>query len=279
MAKYLPQTLDSVLSQDYENFEVIVVDDDSTDDTAAIVAQYAGKVSYVHRPNGGESAARNSGIKAGTGEAFMFVDADDLLPEKAISTMANRLAQLGEDYCLVHGEMESFDDSTGKPFAVSNFKDIAQNRRKIFTEMSNMILASLVRTQALQMVELFPEHVKWSAITEIIMKLAKCGKFYSLDRVVYQYRIRPDSMSKGVSYERSLLLTQQSRDRLTTLLKGESLHTKIEAWAAHYLRAGINFHQFNRHLARRFLLLSLLIYPFNLVPLKLLRASFLNKLN
>lgn len=282
MAKYLPQTLDSILSQNYQPLEVIVVDDQSTDDTAAIVskyvAQYPDIVRYIHRENGGEAPARNTGIRAATGDGLMFVDADDLLVEGAIATLAEQLMQLDDNYCLVHGEMESFDDATGAMLNVTCFQEIAQNRRKIFSSMSNMILASLVRRQAMVAIGLFPEHVKWSVITEAIMKLAKIGKFYSLDRIVYKYRVRPHSMSKSSSYAQSQLLVQQSQERLSTVLKGESLLVKIDAWAYHYLKAGRLFHDYDRNLARQYFLLSLSLSPFNLTPLKLLRASFLNKL-
>ncbi len=79
----LPQTLASVLEQTYPHLEIIVVDDGSTDDTPAVLAQYADRVKTIRQENQGETAARNAGIAAATGAYFTFLDDDDLIfPDK-----------------------------------------------------------------------------------------------------------------------------------------------------------------------------------------------------
>ena len=80
--QYLAEALDSVAAQTFQNFEVIVVDDGSTDSTADIVAGYS-QVHCLHQPNRGQPAARNAGIRAARGKYITFLDADDLwLPSK-----------------------------------------------------------------------------------------------------------------------------------------------------------------------------------------------------
>lgn len=77
---YLPRCLDSLLRQTYENLEVIVVDDGSTDGTAAICDDYAAKnarISVIHKENGGPSSARNAGVAIAHGEYIGYVDGDD----------------------------------------------------------------------------------------------------------------------------------------------------------------------------------------------------------
>lgn len=82
-ARWIGETLDSVLAQTYRDFEVIVIDDGSTDETADVVALYGRKVHYFHRENGGQPSARNVGIRAARGSYIAFIDADDLwLPNK-----------------------------------------------------------------------------------------------------------------------------------------------------------------------------------------------------
>jgi glycosyltransferase involved in cell wall biosynthesis len=80
--QFIAQALESVFAQDYRPFEVIVVDDGSTDQTPALVQQRK-DVRYIRQENSGESLARNNGIKAAQGEFIAFLDADDLwMPEK-----------------------------------------------------------------------------------------------------------------------------------------------------------------------------------------------------
>ena len=79
----LRAALDSVLSQTYRDFELIVVDDGSTDDTAKILQSYGPDVQVLRQANAGVSAARNAGVRAATGALIAFLDSDDRwLPEK-----------------------------------------------------------------------------------------------------------------------------------------------------------------------------------------------------
>lgn len=79
----LRETVDSVLAQDYPDFDLFVVDDGSTDDTQALLAAYGDRITIVRQSNQGVSAARNRGIDASSGELIAFLDSDDRwLPEK-----------------------------------------------------------------------------------------------------------------------------------------------------------------------------------------------------
>ena len=78
------KSIDSAISQDFEEREIIVIDDCSTDDTQEIVAEYGAEVRYIrHSENRGVGAARNTGIAAANGELIAFLDSDDWwLPNK-----------------------------------------------------------------------------------------------------------------------------------------------------------------------------------------------------
>ena len=79
----LKEAIESVLAQDFEDSELIVVDDGSTDNTPKLLADYGEKLMAIRRNNGGVSAARNTGIVAASGELIAFLDSDDLwLPKK-----------------------------------------------------------------------------------------------------------------------------------------------------------------------------------------------------
>ena len=76
--KYLAQAIESVLAQEGFNFDIIVVDDGSTDNTAKIAENFGSLVRYHYQENSGPGATRNQGIKMANGDFFAFLDADDL---------------------------------------------------------------------------------------------------------------------------------------------------------------------------------------------------------
>ena len=89
--KYLREALESVFEQDYSPFEVIVIDDGSTDDSARIAQSFA--VRYVYQENQGPAAARNKGIEIATGGFIAFIDQDDTwLPGKLSIQMKHLMA-------------------------------------------------------------------------------------------------------------------------------------------------------------------------------------------
>ena len=94
--RYLDECVQSILGQDYRDFEVILVDDGSTDQSGAICDGYAQKdtrVRVIHQKNGGQSAARNKGVAAARGEWLAFVDSDDVIPEGAFAGMMAKAAE------------------------------------------------------------------------------------------------------------------------------------------------------------------------------------------
>jgi len=102
---YLPQCLDSVLSQSCTDLELIAVDDRSPDACGAIIDEYAARdvrVKAVHLPeNQGLGRARNAGIAEATGEYLVFLDSDDTLTPDALRAVADRIKETGEPDVLV----------------------------------------------------------------------------------------------------------------------------------------------------------------------------------
>jgi glycosyltransferase involved in cell wall biosynthesis len=82
-AKFIRRTIDSVLAQSYTDYELIVVDDGSTDETNQVVQSYGAKVRYIRQDNAGDGPARNAGIAAAQGDWIAFLDHDDeWLPDR-----------------------------------------------------------------------------------------------------------------------------------------------------------------------------------------------------
>jgi glycosyltransferase involved in cell wall biosynthesis len=86
-ADYIGRTIESVLSQTYPAIELIVVDDGSTDDSPAVIADFGDRLRYIERKNGGEAAASNTGFAASRGTIVMFLDSDDVLYPDAVETI------------------------------------------------------------------------------------------------------------------------------------------------------------------------------------------------
>ena len=77
---YLEECIESIINQSYENLDIILIDDGSTDNCGQICDKYAEldkRVTVIHKTNGGISSARNSGIEVAKGDYFCFVDSDD----------------------------------------------------------------------------------------------------------------------------------------------------------------------------------------------------------
>ena len=101
--KYLSDCIDSILAQTFTDFELILVDDGSTDNSGYICDKYKNKdqrISVIHQKNQGVSVARNIGINCSTGEYLMFVDSDDTIDKECISTLYQNLITEDADISL-----------------------------------------------------------------------------------------------------------------------------------------------------------------------------------
>lgn len=120
--KYIGRCLDSVLAQTYENLEIIVVDDGSSDDTGKILDDYEEKdsrIKVIHKENGGVSSARNKGLDMAAGDYIGFVDGDDLIAPEMYETLVNLLEEEDADiahcgYQMVFPDRVDYYYNTGK---------------------------------------------------------------------------------------------------------------------------------------------------------------------
>jgi len=98
VAAYLPECLDSILKQEHQNLEILLIDDGSTDASGEICDRYAAKdsrIRVIHQRNGGAAAAKNTGLRAATGTYLAFADSDDYLEPGAYSHMLRTLKESG----------------------------------------------------------------------------------------------------------------------------------------------------------------------------------------
>ena len=113
-APFLKQALDSILAQTYRDFEVIVINDGSTDDSEAIIKRYTDpRIRYFHQPNAGVAATLNRGLSLATGKYIWRHDADDIsLPEKLEKEI--RFLESHPDYALCAVQV-AFMTENGRP--------------------------------------------------------------------------------------------------------------------------------------------------------------------
>jgi len=127
---YLKAAIQSVLRQTYQDFEIIVVDDGSTDDTRKVVSSFGSRVLYFHQSNHGSPQARNVGLRLAKGKYLALLDCDDLFSTDRLVRGVEVLNQMPQ-IALVHGEVEAID-SEGKliPKETAYIRKFYQKERK-----------------------------------------------------------------------------------------------------------------------------------------------------
>lgn len=199
--KHIRETIDSALAQTYQDIEVIVVDDGSTDSSAAVVNNYQDKrLRYLYQPNSGlPSVARNQGLKLATGDWVAFLDHDDIwLPDK----LAKQVAVLKDhpDIKIVSSNMEYFGDTplAGRPMCYFRQKSL-----NIYEEMmeGNRLLTSTVLANKAVLLHFggFNEARDLLAIEDydLWLRISKEKHIFVMPEVLARYRVYARSTSGG----------------------------------------------------------------------------------
>lgn len=277
-------TLESVLRQSYADYEIVVVDDGSTDGSVAIVESFnEARLRLIRQENGGVSAARNRGICEARGEYVAFLDADDLWEPDFLKTMQN----LAERYpnCSVYACNYDFvlPDGTHTPTTIrrlpftgehgilSNYFEVAScSHPPLWTS------ALMVKKEAIRNIDGFPEGISSGEDLLTWAKLAACNSIAYTSRVYASYQLETSSRGKEpsdlckprdyVSTELEKLATAASPEKKTSILKYAAFWSKM--------RARINLQLGHRCAARRCALRSLSL-SFNAKSIVLIILSFL----
>lgn len=203
-APYLAATLDSVLGQTYSEWEALVVDDGSTDDTAGVIARYAKReprIRACRRVHGGVAAARNWGARVAVSRSSLlaFLDADDLWEPDALEILRATLEDRPEAPAA-HG-LAAFLDEGGRP--MGDGRTINGGPAGAETTHAMMALActfyppgaALVRRAAFWRVGGFDESLAHAEDWDLWLRLCRLGDIAFTRRRVVWYRQRPGSLS------------------------------------------------------------------------------------
>jgi teichuronic acid biosynthesis glycosyltransferase TuaG len=210
--RHVAESVRSVQAQTCGRWELVVVDDGSTDDTREVVEAFAAvdsRVRCVGRENGGQAAARNTGLREARGELVAFLDADDLWLPGKLEAQLKVLEEKGVD--LVYSDGDIFSEEGGA-WAGERFNILpgeargAEMFRTLFESNRIATLSVLVRREALDAVGLFDEDRAYQNCEDydLWMRLALSGaSFYGMTEKLMRYRRHADA----TTYTASRLLT------------------------------------------------------------------------
>lgn len=206
IAPWISRSIESILSQTYNNLEIILIDDGSTDETAEIIDQYAkidSRIIAIHQENAGLVAVRDKGIELATGEYVTFVDGDDAIgPDMYERLLRNAekydadISHCGVCFCFPDGHDEAHY-GTGKVVVQSNFEGVRDLLNGEFIEPAlwnkiykkELLVDSCLDPTVLNNEDLLRNYVLFSRARKSVYE-DFCG---------YQYFQREGSMSKDKS--------------------------------------------------------------------------------
>lgn len=203
--QYLSACLNSILNQTYNNFEVIIIDDGSTDNSKSIIRDFAMKdqrISYVLQSNSGPSEARNKGIIKSSGEFIVFIDSDDTVEKLYIESLITKMITTKADLvCCGYKDISIYGISNHTDF---EFEDISVHN---FLEMvckgtGGVLWAKMFKKEIIDLNNLkMDKEIFMSEDLIFVLKYASCcHKFETLNEYLYNYnRLNQKSISSNFS--------------------------------------------------------------------------------
>ncbi len=236
-ARYLGDALASVLGQTWGDLEVVVVDDGSADDTAAVVRRFP-EARYVHQPNRGLAAARNTGLRHTTGQYVLFLDADDRLLPRAVEAGLDCFRAQPE--CgFVFGAYRNIR-SDGSPAATDPPEPVDQDHywRLLQGNVIGMHGAVLYKREALEAAGGFDETLRACEDYDLYLRLARKWPVRRHLEVAAEYRQHDDNMSRDRAFMlRSVLqVLRREQGRVPDRRHRRALRRGKRVWREYYGR-------------------------------------------
>ena len=197
--KFLPQTLDSVLNQTYQDWEAIVINDASTDGSLQKALEYEKKDSrikvYSMNKNSGVATCRNEGIAKSSGRFLAFLDSDDLWAE---NKLMQQVFFMKKNKAGLSHTSYAFVDENSKPMATGNVVvDFVVDRKK-YMKTTQIGLSTVMVDRNLIPDISFPQDRELCEDARAWMnQLRKGEKFYGLNNVLMLYRVRRHQLSRN----------------------------------------------------------------------------------
>ena len=210
--KYLKECFDSVLRQSESDYELVLVDDGSTDGGGAVCdayqAQYPERVRVIHQRNQGLILARRAGIRAAKGDYCMFLDADDAYEPECLATVCETIEQTRADVVIFNNYSYFEEDGSIEPNKVA-FPDrtefTGEQKKRIYRELIaserlNNIWMKAIRTKLLQADDtdyaLYADNPHGEDLLQSLYPLTHAEKIVYRDKILYRYRRHAASMTR-----------------------------------------------------------------------------------
>ena len=196
-ADYVGDAIRSVLAQTYRNFEIIVVNNGSNDNSLDVLSEFTNEIIVINQSNKGQSGARNSGIDKSTGDIIAFLDADDIWqPTK----LEKQLLALSDDTHLVYCGISRFDSKSGQIVAI-DFPKYKGSCSSYFLENPGaaVVLGGestvLVTRELIRKVGMFDTELSISAGWDFYRRCSLHTNFNFVPESLARYRIHGKNMS------------------------------------------------------------------------------------
>lgn len=233
--KYIGQCLESVLNQEEKSYEVVVVDDGSSDSSAEIVKTYMMNpvIKMLQKQWGGVASARNLGLKNASGKYVFFLDSDDVMIPQALQRIS-KIIEAGEKEVYVCGSYFELKDGSyhenrmfqknafDKSLEFSKIKRLCQN-------LSSMCIALYKRDFLLSNGLYVEEGITVGEDTDFFFRcLLICKSIELIDQAAFAYRYNPTSVSNSISYKNIRDVMHVCSNRMKDLLIREGCEVDKE---------------------------------------------------
>ena len=212
---YISETIQSVLEQTYKDFEIIVVDDGSSDNTKKNLEKFEKRIKLIIQTNSERAIARNNGVKNSSGEYLAFVDSDDIWIKDKLEKQV-KILDNDKKTILVYGQSQRIDKSSNQIKTAKRQKEGYSGN--IFEKLlyRNFIVSAtpVIRRGTFEKTQGFETRYVPYEDWEFWLRLSLLGKFYFINKPLAFYRIHPEQSVKSAKAEKI--------EEVTTLLLEDS---------------------------------------------------------
>jgi glycosyltransferase involved in cell wall biosynthesis len=218
VAEYLPECVSTLLEQACRDFEIILVDDGSTDGSGMLCdgyrMAYPERIRVIHRKNGGLGAARNTGLEVARGDYVLFVDSDDLLEKDALACLSRAVDETGADmYTFGFSYLYGVRRVPGEPSPLEGEPPFDLRRRpELLLQTPSACLRLWKRELFDDPAVRFPGRVWYEDLRTVPKALISCKSIVVLPNRLYVYRQREGSIMHNPNLRRNLEILEALED-------------------------------------------------------------------